>query len=259
MTVIVYGDFNCPYSYLASQRTDELNRTATEVFGWRAVEHDRGLALTGTPSDRDQAAWERELAEVARLALPGEHMPLTAPPVISNTRAAVAAYAEAVTDGVAAELRWRLFRAIWAGGRHLSGAYEVRRLITAVMWPAEDINARLASPDFPSMLLRDPDLTRITRRSGGTIAPDGGPLTTAGYRRIRQWRHDWLALPAQTIPAVIGSDRVLRSGADGLRYLADLAERTGVGNQPDRAGTAAGRADGTAARPGRVRPAARAA
>ena len=56
MTVIVYGDFNCPYSYLASQRADELNRTATEMVGWRAVEHDRGLALTGTPSDRDQAA-----------------------------------------------------------------------------------------------------------------------------------------------------------------------------------------------------------
>ena len=40
------------------------------------------------------------------------------------------------------------------------------------MWPAEDINARLASPDFPSMLLRDPDLTRITRRSG-----EPSPLT----------------------------------------------------------------------------------
>ena len=125
------------------------------------------------------------------------------------------------------------------------------------MWPTEDISARLASPDFPSMLLRDPDLTRITRRSGGTIAPDGGPLTMAGYRRIRQWRHDWLALPAQTIPAVIGSDGVLRSGADGLHYLADLAERTGAGNQADRAGTAAGGAGGTAARPGGVRPAAR--
>ena len=85
------------------------------MVGWRAVEHDRGLALTGTPSDRDQAAWERELAEVARLALPGEHVPPAVPPVVSNTRAAVSAYAEAVTDGVAAELRQRLFRAIWAG------------------------------------------------------------------------------------------------------------------------------------------------
>ena len=48
-----------------------------------------------------------------RLALPGEHVPPATPsaPVISNTRAAMAAYAEAVIDGVAAELRRRLFRA----------------------------------------------------------------------------------------------------------------------------------------------------
>jgi hypothetical protein len=60
------------------------------------------------------------------------------------------------------------------------------------------------------------------RRSGGTIAPDGGPLTTAGWLRIRRWREGWLALPSQVIPAVIGPDRVVRSGIDGLHYLAGL-------------------------------------
>lgn len=57
----------------------------------------------------------------------------------------------------------------------------------------------------------------IVRRSGGTIAPDGGPLTAAGWRR---WRQGWLALPGQVIPAVAGPDQVVRSGIDGLRYLA---------------------------------------
>ena len=135
----------------------------------------------------------------------------------------MAAYAEAVSDGVAGELRRRLFRAIWVQGLHLSSAYEVRRLITAVMWPQEDITDRLASPDIPSLLLRDPDLARIVRRSGGTIAPDGGPLTTAGWRRILRWRQEWLALPSQVIPAVIGPDQIVRPGIEGLRYLADLA------------------------------------
>ena len=111
--------------------------------------------------------------EVAALALPGEHAPAGPPPVASNTRAAVAAYAEAISDGIAAELRRRLFRAIWGEGRHPSSAYEVRRLVTRLMWPQEDIGDRLASPDIPSLLDRDPDLARITRKSDHRYLPAG--------------------------------------------------------------------------------------
>jgi DSBA-like thioredoxin domain len=227
MNVVVYGDFNCPYSYLASQRADLLSRAGVAV-GWRAVEHDAGLPVTGSRSDGDRATWDRELAEVASLALPGEHVPDRSPVLISNTKAAVAAYAEAVSDGVGDELRRRLFRAIWVQGLHFSSAYEVRRLITGVMWPQEDITDRLSSPDLPSLLLRDPDMARIGRRSGGTIAPDGQPLTTAGWRRIRQWRQEWLVLPSQVIPAVIGPDQVVRPGVEGLRYLADFTGTAGL-------------------------------
>lgn len=39
----------------------------------------------------------RELAEVASLALPGEQVPARPPTLVSNTEAAVSAYAEAVT------------------------------------------------------------------------------------------------------------------------------------------------------------------
>ena len=225
MTVIVYGDFNCPYSYLASQRADLLSKAGVAV-DWRAVEHDRRLPVTGSRTDVGRAGWDRELTEVASLALPGEQVPVL-PATISNTEAAVAAYAEAVSDGVADELRRRLFRAIWVQGLNLSSPYEVRRLVTAVMWPQEDITDRLASPDLPSLLLHDPDLTRIVRRSGGTIVWDGQPLTTVGWRRIRQWRQEWLALPSQVVPAVTGPDQVVRPGIEGLRYLADLARTTG--------------------------------
>jgi 2-hydroxychromene-2-carboxylate isomerase len=246
MTVIVYGDFNCPYSYLASQRADLLSRAGAAV-DWRAVEHDCGLPVTGSRSDSDRATWDRELAEVASLALPGEHVPDRPPVLVSNTQAAVAAYAEAVSDGVAGELRRRLFRTIWVHGLHLSSAYEVRRLITAVMWPQEDITDRLASPDIPSLLLRDPDMARIVRRSGGTIAPDGGPLTTTGWRRIRRWRQEWLALPSQVIPAVIGPDQIVRPGIEGLGYLADLASPAGL-----RPGLHAGTAPGQDTRPATI-------
>ena len=227
MKVIIYGDFNCPYSYLASQRAGRL-RAAGVAVDWRAVEHDRGLPVTGQPSGSDQASWARELAEVASLALPGEEVPAGPPTLVSNTEAAVAAYAEAVSDGVADELRGSLFRAIWAQGRNLSSPHEVRRLVTDLMWPREDVAVRLASPDFPSLLLRDTDMARIVRRSGGTIALNGVPLTTAGRRRVRQWRQEWLALPSQVIPAIIGSDHIVRPGIEGLRYLAELACAAGL-------------------------------
>jgi len=243
MRVIVYGDFNCPYSYLASQRADRLMRSEMARIDWRAVEHDRRLAVTGTRAEAARAAWERELAEVAALALPGEQTPAAPPPIISNTSAAVAAYAEAVSDGINDELRRRVFAAIWAQGRHLSSAYEVRHLVADVMWPPADIADQLASPDIPSLLNRDPDLARFVRRSGGTIAPDGGPLTTAGWRQIRRWRDDWLALPSQVIPAVIGPDGILRSGLDGLRFLAALAGPSGRGwATPTGAGAASAQA-----------------
>ena len=72
MKLTVYGDFNCPYSYLASQRAGQLIRGGMAQVDWRAVEHDRRLALTGTSSAAGRGMWERELAEVAALALPGE-------------------------------------------------------------------------------------------------------------------------------------------------------------------------------------------
>jgi hypothetical protein len=223
VNVIVYGDFNCLYSYLASQRADRLVQTGTAEIDWRAVEHDRQLPVAGIRADQGDPGWERELAEAAALALPGERLPAAPPPTVSNTRAAVAAYAEAVTDGVEDELRRHLFDAIWAQRRNLSSPNEVRQVITGVVWPKDPIYFHLMSPDLPDPILHDPDPRRIVRREGGTVTPDGGPLTTTGYRRIQQWRQRWLALPQQVIPVVISPSGTVHFGADGLRCLAGIA------------------------------------
>ena len=112
MTVIIYGDFNCPYSYLASQRADLLSKAGVAV-DWRAVEHDRRLpvtgsrpAATGLRGTGNSRRWPHSPCPASRFR-PGRRR------LISNTEAAVAAYAEAVSDGVADELRGSLFRAIW--------------------------------------------------------------------------------------------------------------------------------------------------
>ena len=146
MNVTVYGDFNSFLSYLASQRADWLVRTVTAEIDWRAVEHCRQMPVTGIRSDPGDSGWQRELAETGALALPSERLPTAPPPVVSNTRASIAAYAEAVTDGVEDELRRRLFEAIWVQGRNLSGPYDVRGVIAEVMWPTDPIYFHLDEP-----------------------------------------------------------------------------------------------------------------
>ena len=217
MNVVVYGDFNCLLCYLASQRADQLAGTGAARIEWRAVE--RGAA---------PARWEQEVAQARALALPSERLPVSPPPALSRTAAAVAAYAEAITDGIQDELRRRLFDAIWARRQNLSSAYDVRRVVTAITWPAPPVYFHLISPDLPLPLLHDPDPVRIVRRSGGTVTLDGGPLTYTGYRRCRDWQEQWLALPRQVTPAVIGPAGAVYFGADGLRCLAAIMATAGA-------------------------------
>jgi hypothetical protein len=145
--------------------------------------------------------------------------------MVTNTRAAVSAYAEAIADGVQDRLRLRLFESIWAQGRNMSGPPEVRRVITDLMWPADPIYLHLVSPDLPTPVLHDPDPMRITRREGGTVTLDGDPLTTEAYHRARQWRQQWqdLTQPTPAVPAVIGPGGAVHAGPDGLRCLAAIA------------------------------------
>jgi DSBA-like thioredoxin domain len=181
--VIVYGDFNNLYCYLASQRADQLVREGKADVEWCAVEHRPRLPVTGAKPPPGSVGAQDDLAEAAQHALPGEQLPAGPPAVISNTSAAVSAYAEPVADGIQDRLRLRLFKAIWAQGRNMSSAYDVRRVVAALQWPADPIYLRLVSPDLPAPVLHDPDPMRIVRREGGTITPDGGPLTTAAYDR----------------------------------------------------------------------------
>ena len=224
MHLIVYGDFNCPYSYLASQRVDELARLGRADVEWRAVERDPALALTGTPSSLDPERWRRELAGLALVAGEDEQAPGLAPSVISNTGAAVAAYAESVTDGVQDDLRRSLFSEIWVNRRHLSSPYGVRQLVCALMYPAGTRSEQMAAPDLPSRIHRATPAA-LPRLSGCTISPDGVPLTADGYERIRQWRDGWRSGAEGMVPALSLPDGML-TGVPALARLAELAGRT---------------------------------
>src|SRR6202044_1469388 len=107
------------------------------------------LPVTGAKPPPGSVGAHDDLAQAAQLALPGEQLPAGQPSVISNTRAAVSAYAEAIADGIQDRLRVRLFESIWTQGRNMSSADDVRRGVTALLWPADPLFPPLARPAPP--------------------------------------------------------------------------------------------------------------
>jgi predicted DsbA family dithiol-disulfide isomerase len=128
MRIVVYGDFNCPYSCLASSRAGLLAERALAEVEWRAVEHDPGIPAPSEPVDGELAAMlDREVAEVAGLVRPGEDFSIRRPPVHPNTAAATGAFAAAAQPD-ASGLRRRLFGALWSEGRDIGDPAVVSEL-----------------------------------------------------------------------------------------------------------------------------------
>lgn len=181
--VVVYGDFTCPYSFLASQRVDALAAAGLAAVQWRAVERDRSVAPSGRLRQAERW-WRRAVTELAALARPGERVPAQPPVVVSNTHAAVYLYAWAsVPDRPL--LRQRLFEAVWVDGLPVSSVE---------------------------------DLLALLGREVVHPAPSG----SAGLR-LGLWRAQWQQVSGRRLPAVVRpADGVVVTGADALAYLAGL-------------------------------------
>lgn len=186
--MVVYGDFNCPYSYLASMRVDSLTERGVAVQ-WRAVEHDRSLPRGGTPTEPERARWLRELDDVAKLAIAGEHPAVAVADMTSNTEAAVAAFAGARTPQLGRLVRARLFEAIWVEHRNLSDPAEVARVLADV----------------------------------GPMARVSQAPSPAGHALVRTWRAEWLSLSQGVVPTMLDADGAVLPGLDALARLAALA------------------------------------
>ena len=89
--------------------------------------------------------------------------------MISNTGAAVSAYAEAITDGIQDRLRLHLFESIWSQGRNMSSAYDVRRVVAALLWPTDPISRHLYR-----QLGREPG-PPASSCPGNSVTPAGQP------------------------------------------------------------------------------------
>jgi hypothetical protein len=128
MNLVVYADFNCPYSWLASARADVLIGLGLPDVEWRAVEHDPTIPEPGDPVRGErQVMLDGEVEDVRGLLRPGETYRIHRPAVLPNTALAVAAFA-AAPPGERPALRRRLFTALWFDGRHIGDRRVLRDL-----------------------------------------------------------------------------------------------------------------------------------
>jgi len=160
----IYGDFNCPFSALASARADVLRPADAYEIDWRAVQHDTAIPTAGEAVEGDTAAeLAEEIATIADLSDHDVRLRLVVPPVRSNTAAACAAFAAAGDE--ADRFRRRLFAAVWAEGRNVGEPADLDSLgavsrddITARRWQ-EEFEA-LPRPITPILVLPDGYISR---------------------------------------------------------------------------------------------------
>lgn len=163
--IIVYGDFNCPFSALASARVGYLERHGLADVDWRAVEHAPDIPSHGRELIGDQRDELRgELDQIRSLLTDGEADQLTLPAIQSNTRRATLAYA--ATPAVdRPRLREHLFSAYWMHQADLADPETLLSLgatdedvPTAARWQDEWL--ALPGPIVPVIVLPDGYVSR---------------------------------------------------------------------------------------------------
>jgi hypothetical protein len=189
MHLIIYGDFNCPFSALASARADVLVERRVAEVEWRPVEHDRNIADPSEAVEGTLAALlDREVAEVRDLVRPGEAFSITRPPVLPNTRRAVAAFASAPWHDDD-DTRSRLFEALWRDGRDIGNAAEVDELAgggfaacapLVAAWRTAWVDHK--RPVVPMLVLPD----GYVSRGLGVLARLADLAATGSRRRVRR-------------------------------------------------------------------------
>lgn len=221
MNLVVYADFTEPECYLAGRRVDALThsrlpaRAEPVLVDWRAVECDPHRPVTGDSASGRADDLRSSFDSLAPLLLPGEQLPWRLPPVVPKTQAAVSAYAEAHGTAVAAEVRRLLFDLYWREGADIGSPTVLR--------------TPLAGPMLRSGATADP-----LRQFGYAVGPHRDPITSSAYRRIRDWRAQWLELGAPELPVVLvdgttltGLDAVRRLGKEIIRLDADVEPKLG--------------------------------
>lgn len=163
--LVIYGDFTCPFSALASERAARLEATGRAAIDWRAVAHDPTIPSVGSPvdADRRRELW-REIEVVGQQLEVGESLSLEPPAALINPVAVNRRYA-ALGPRERPAARRRLFRAYWSADADMTDP-----AITTDLPPAtkgDDLADRWQSewsgfdrPIVPAMVLPEGRLSR---------------------------------------------------------------------------------------------------
>ncbi len=223
--LVLYGDFNCPWSYLASRRATLLAADGVDV-DWRAVEHDaphrRAPTEPGVPGEPGEAGGPlgqapadpvrlgpllEEMQQVLGLLLPGEELPYALAGFVPHTKAAVAAYAEAYRAGVAGPVRETLFEALWLHAFDLGDPRVVHTLIIDAVRSSGTSTGPLASWEYGS---------GVTYRAGADT-----------QRLLEAWATEWGEDGNQTVPTLVVDGEMVH-GVDAVAWLGTELVRRGL-------------------------------
>lgn len=209
--VVIYGDFNCPWSYLASRRAAVLATDGVTV-DWRAVEHAPWRPSRFSDGGTRFAALRGEMDLVLAELIPGEDLPYSLAGYVPFTKSAVSGFAEAYAAGVGDRVRELLFDAFWMHAFDLGDANLVRSLLVDAVQSG-------SSPSEP------------LRTWGYAVDATGGPLTTTAWRLVTGWKRQWRETDKEIVPIVYVDDAEPLLGIDAVQWLGAELVRRGLGSR----------------------------
>ncbi|HET7682511.1 MAG TPA: DsbA family protein [Marmoricola sp.] len=199
--IVVYGDFNCPWSYLAFRRAAVLSAAGMAV-DWRAVEHAPRRVRPAADRVREFESLPAEMDRVVAMLLPGELLPYDLSGFVPETRASVAAYAEGYAAHVAGPVRKVLFEAFWMHGIDIGDAKVLRTLLVD----------ELRGGSSPSDTVRE---------WGYPVDVTGGPISTSAWRLASRWSAEWQGRGRRVVPLLVAPGVGLQLGVDAVRWLGE--------------------------------------
>lgn len=162
--VVVYADFNCPFSAAASARASKLEAAGWARIDWHAVEHDPAIPAGGQRLiGADAEALDREIEQIRR-EVGDEDGLLRRPSRLVNTHAATLAYS-AVSPAARSSVRQAIFTAYWRHDADIADPAVLADLGAEGMAPMAALAWRrawtsLPRPIVPAMILPDGHASR---------------------------------------------------------------------------------------------------